>query len=120
MQFTSILALAGVAFSAVLGAVAAPWVTWYVANCAAIDGDGRLTTVLLQHATTVWVPTATAVTTQTYVATRVEEVWDTVPPYVYTTTFPTTFVGVKTMTEYAPVVTEMPDSMPMPRMIEQS
>ena len=58
--------------------------------------------------TTIWVPTATVVHTNTYTGTRVEEVWTNVPPYEWETTFPITWTAVKTQTEFMPIVTSVP------------
>ncbi|RPD60026.1 hypothetical protein L226DRAFT_523076 [Lentinus tigrinus ALCF2SS1-7] len=83
MQFSTLLTIASVALSATLGASAA---------------QGA-------HMTTLWVPTATVVQTNTYTGTRVEQVWTTVPPYEWETTFPITWTATQTATQYKPVVT---------------
>ena len=58
--------------------------------------------------TTLWVPTATTVHTNTYTGTRVEQVWTTTPPYEWETTFPITWTATETQTLYKPVPTNVP------------
>ncbi|KAI0787757.1 hypothetical protein C8Q74DRAFT_1253740 [Fomes fomentarius] len=58
--------------------------------------------------TTIWVPTATVVATNTYTATRIEQIWTTVPPYEWETTYPVVFTQVQTKTQYEPIVTSVP------------
>ncbi|KAI0671690.1 hypothetical protein C8Q78DRAFT_972193, partial [Trametes maxima] len=60
------------------------------------------------HPTTLWVPTATVVETNTFTATRVEQVWVTTPPYEWQTTFPITWTAVETKTQFKPVITDVP------------
>ncbi|KAI0327810.1 hypothetical protein GY45DRAFT_1327113 [Cubamyces sp. BRFM 1775] len=86
MQMKSLLTFAGVAFAAVLGASAKEQ----------------------PHVTTLWVPTATVVETNTYTATRIEQIWTTVAPYEWETTFPITWTATETVTQFAPVVTTVP------------
>ncbi|TBU33563.1 hypothetical protein BD311DRAFT_441784 [Dichomitus squalens] len=83
MQLTTILTVAGVAFSAAFGVSA--------------KQDAALTTV--------WKPTATVVQTKTFTGTRVEEIWTTVPPYEWLTTYPITWTATETETQFTPVVT---------------
>ena len=64
--------------------------------------------------TTLWVPTATTVHTNTYTGTRVEQVWTTTPPYEWETTFPITWTATQTQTLYSPVVTMVEDSADAP------
>ncbi|KAH9850282.1 hypothetical protein C2E23DRAFT_735394 [Lenzites betulinus] len=92
MQFTSILTFAGIAFAAVLGANA--------------EEQKR---EAVCHPTTVWVPTATVVETNTFTATRIEQVWTTVAPYEWETTFPITWTAVETVTQFKPVVSSAPE-----------
>ncbi|KAI0714271.1 hypothetical protein C8T65DRAFT_607215 [Cerioporus squamosus] len=89
MQFSTLLTLAGVALSATLGASAAH----------------DAVRPLLPHVTTLWVPTATVVATNTFTATRIEQVWTTVPPYEWETTYPITWTATQTQTQYKPIVT---------------
>lgn len=53
-------------------------------------------------------PTATVVETNTFTATRIEQVWTTVAPYEWETTFPITWTAVQTKTEFQPIVTTLP------------
>ncbi|KAI0749325.1 hypothetical protein C8Q80DRAFT_617615 [Daedaleopsis nitida] len=85
MHFSTILTIAGVALSTVLGVAADP------------------------KATTIWVPSATVVETNTFTGTRIEQVWTTVPPYEWETTFPITWTATQTMTKFRPVVTNVPE-----------
>ncbi|RDX57350.1 hypothetical protein OH76DRAFT_1395141 [Lentinus brumalis] len=98
MQFSTLLTLAGVALSATLGASAAQ--------------DA--------HLTTLWVPTATVVATNTFTATRIEQVWTTVAPYEWETTFPVTWTATQTQTQFKPVVTVVPNERRHPRDFELS
>ncbi|KAI0710191.1 hypothetical protein C8Q76DRAFT_798940 [Earliella scabrosa] len=87
MHFSTLMTIAGVALAAVSGV-------------AAEEKRGVKTT---------WVPTATVTETHTWTATRIEQHWTPVPPYIMTTTFPITWTQVQTKTEYKPVVTTVPD-----------
>ncbi|KAI0661687.1 hypothetical protein C8Q70DRAFT_966640 [Cubamyces menziesii] len=86
MQTKSLLTFAGVVVAAILGARAEEQAA----------------------ATTLWVPTATVVETNTYTATRIEQIWTTVPPYEWETTFPITWTATETVTQYASIVTNAP------------
>ena len=46
--------------------------------------------------------------TNTYTGTRVEQIWTTVPPYEWETTFPITWTATETQTLYKPVPTNVP------------
>ncbi|KAI8980148.1 hypothetical protein BD414DRAFT_493797 [Trametes punicea] len=87
MQFKSLLAFTGVIFGALLAARA--------------EEQGA-------HLTTIWVPTATVVETNTYTATRIDQIWTTVSPYEWETTYPITFTATETVTQYEAVVTSVP------------
>ena len=63
---------------------------------------------LTQGVSTIWQPTATVVVTNTYTGTRVEQIWTTVPPYEWETTFPITWTATETQTLYKPVPTNVP------------
>ncbi|KAI0833426.1 hypothetical protein BC628DRAFT_1307920 [Trametes gibbosa] len=89
MQFTSILTFAGVALATILG----------------VQAEEQKQEA---HPTTVWVPTATVVETNTFTATRIEQIWTTVAPYEWETTFPITWTAVETVTQFKPVVTSVP------------
>ena len=69
----------------------------------------ELTLSASQKLSTEWIPTATIVVTNTYTATRVEEILTDTPPYAWTTTFPITFTQTETETEYMSIVTSVPD-----------
>ncbi|CDO74932.1 hypothetical protein BN946_scf184945.g4 [Trametes cinnabarina] len=60
------------------------------------------------HETTIWVPKATVVETNTYTATRIDQIWTTTPPYEWETTYPITWTAVETKTSFVPVVTTVP------------
>ncbi|KAJ3007074.1 hypothetical protein NUW54_g3687 [Trametes sanguinea] len=60
------------------------------------------------HETTIWVPKATVVETNTYTATRIDQIWTTTPPYEWETTYPITWTAVQTVTSFVPVVTSLP------------
>ena len=105
MQFSTILAFAAAALSTAIGVSASPDAVCLL-HPAVLPLDSSPNS--LQHLTTLWVPTATAVVTNTYTGTRVEEVWTNVPPYEWETTFPITWTAVKTQTEFMPVVTSVP------------
>ncbi|OBZ72484.1 hypothetical protein A0H81_07419 [Grifola frondosa] len=53
---------------------------------------------------TIMVPTATVVEVNTYVATRIEEIWMTTSPYLVSSTFPITWTVTETAVEYGPSV----------------
>ncbi|KAL1949405.1 hypothetical protein VTO73DRAFT_8286 [Trametes versicolor] len=82
MQFTSFLTLASIALAAVCGVQA--------------EENKRDST---PHPTTIWVPTATVVETNTFTGTRVEQIWTTVAPYEWETTFPITWTATQTKTQ---------------------
>ncbi|KAI0635881.1 hypothetical protein C8Q77DRAFT_1071798 [Trametes polyzona] len=89
MQFKSVLTLAGIALASVLGV------------CAEEQKQEA-------HPTTIWVPTATVVETNTFTATRIEQIWTTVAPYEWETTYPITWTAVQTKTQFKPIVTNAP------------
>ncbi|OJT03378.1 hypothetical protein TRAPUB_6047 [Trametes pubescens] len=90
MQFTSFITLASIALATVCGV-----------HAAENKPDAP-------NPTTIWVPTATVVETNTFTGTRIEQIWTTVAPYEWETTFPITWTAVQTRTEFKPVVTNAP------------
>ncbi|KAI0775251.1 hypothetical protein BD413DRAFT_471387 [Trametes elegans] len=92
MQFASLLTFAGLALTAVLG----------------VSAQEQPQPPKNQAPTTVWVPTATVVETNTFTATRIEQIWTTTPPYEWETTYPITWTAVQTKTQFAPIVTNVP------------